>query len=228
MTSDDTNTTTDNMATDSVQILKCRDDKAPVLLSKDAEADELSFRMAEGRSCSWLSKGETVGPDKLRPRIESWLTALFQSEHFSLLVGSSLTRALHWMAADNPLPGMGWAEFSHYSDEIDAEAKRSPEAAVRSEGNIEDQFRVANELLRELPSLPSQNAILLGWASQLPFLVKMKDLPKSHQPHSDDPEFWNVWTRQSAEGQPLLRKADWKAIADDWQGNIASSAEADS
>ena len=73
-------------------------------------------------------------------------------------------------------------------------------------------------LLRELPSLPSQNAILLGWASELPVLVTMKSLPKTQQPHSDDPDFWNVWTRSSADGSPLERKADWKAIADDWQG----------
>jgi DNA helicase HerA-like ATPase len=39
-------------------------------------------------------------------------------------------------------------------------------------------------LLRELPSLPSQNAILLGWASELPVLVKMNDLPKSQQPNT--------------------------------------------
>jgi DNA helicase HerA-like ATPase len=73
-------------------------------------------------------------------------------------------------------------------------------------------------LLRELPSLPSQNAILLGWASELPVLVKMNDLPKSQQPHSDDPEFWNVWTRKDADGEPVDRKAEWKPIADDWQG----------
>ena len=68
-------------------------------------------------------------------------------------------------------------------------------------------------LLRELPSLPSQNAILLGWASELPVLVKMNDLPQSQQPHSDDPDFWNVWT-----GKDVERKADWKPIADYWQG----------
>lgn len=67
-------------------------------------------------------------------------------------------------------------------------------------------------LLRELPSLPSQNAILLGWASELPLLVKMNDLPKSQQPRSDDPDFWDVWTGKEK------RKADWKPIADDWQG----------
>ena len=49
-------------------------------------------------------------------------------------------------------------------------------------------------LLRELPSLPSQNAILLGWASELPVLVRMNDLPKAQQPQSEDPDFWDVWT----------------------------------
>lgn len=73
-------------------------------------------------------------------------------------------------------------------------------------------------LLRELPSLPSQNAILLGWASELPVLVKMNDLPKSQQPHSDDPDFWAVWTGKDPDGNAVERKADWKPIADDWQG----------
>lgn len=73
-------------------------------------------------------------------------------------------------------------------------------------------------LLRELPSLPSQQAILLGWASELPVLVKMDDLTKDQQPRSDDPDFWSVWTGKDAEGNAVERKADWKPIADDWQG----------
>lgn len=73
-------------------------------------------------------------------------------------------------------------------------------------------------LLRELPSLPSQAAIMLGWASELPVLVKMNDLPKDHQPHSDDPDFWDVWTGMDGEKKPVERKVDWAAIADDWQG----------
>lgn len=74
-------------------------------------------------------------------------------------------------------------------------------------------------LLRELPSLPSQNAILLGWASELPVLVKMNDLPKSQQPRSDDPDFWNVWTAKDANNDPVERKTDWKPVAADWQGS---------
>jgi hypothetical protein len=79
-------------------------------------------------------------------------------------------------------------------------------------------------LLRELPSLPSQSAILLGWASELPVLVKMNDLPKSQQPRSDDPEFWGVWTGKDAEDNPISRSADWNPIARDWQeGSIDQS-----
>jgi DNA helicase HerA-like ATPase len=80
-------------------------------------------------------------------------------------------------------------------------------------------------LLRELPSLPSQNAVLLGWASELPLLVKMNDLPKSQQPRSDDPDFWNVWMGKDADGNPVLRKADWKPIADDWQGDKKTASK---
>jgi len=72
-------------------------------------------------------------------------------------------------------------------------------------------------LLRELPSLPSQSAILLGWASELPVLVKMNDLPKSQQPRSDDPEFWGVWIGKNDEGNPITRKADWAPIATEWE-----------
>lgn len=72
-------------------------------------------------------------------------------------------------------------------------------------------------LLRELPSLPSQSAILLGWASELPVLVKMNDLDKSQQPRSDDPEFWGVWIGKDADGNPVPRNADWAPIVSDWQ-----------
>jgi hypothetical protein len=82
-------------------------------------------------------------------------------------------------------------------------------------------------LLRELPSLPSQVAILLGWASELPVLVKMNDLPKAQQPHSADPDFWDVWTGKEPGGRLVERKADWKPVTDDWQGTVARDSPAD-
>ena len=75
-------------------------------------------------------------------------------------------------------------------------------------------------LLRDLPSLPSRNAILLGWASELPILVQMNALPESQRPKSDDPDFWEVWSNQSP------REVQWKTITDDWQ-QIALQSEVD-
>lgn len=80
-------------------------------------------------------------------------------------------------------------------------------------------------LLRELPSLPSQSAILLGWASELPVLVKMNDLPKSQQPRSDDPDFWGVWVGKDDNGEPVERDIDWSKIAADWQGTPPDEGE---
>ena len=72
-------------------------------------------------------------------------------------------------------------------------------------------------LLRELPSLPSQQAILLGWASELPVMVRMNDLSDAERPHSDDPDFWDVWSGEDEDFQEVTRNIDWKKIVDDWQ-----------
>ena len=151
------------------QLLKCRDDKAPVILSRitgEATVTE-QFKLTDGSECSWLSKDQTLGPTELRPRIEPWLTALFQSEHLSLLVGSGLTHAVHHIATGKTLPGMNPAKFTHYETEISAEAKKSAAIAGRENGNIEDQIRVANELLRGLTIMAGDSDDLLGKAASL-------------------------------------------------------------
>lgn len=72
-------------------------------------------------------------------------------------------------------------------------------------------------LLRELPSLPSQQAILLGWASELPVMVRMNDLSDAERPHSDDPDFWDVWSGKDKKDEDVIRNIDWKKVVDDWQ-----------
>lgn len=81
-------------------------------------------------------------------------------------------------------------------------------------------------LLRDLPSLPSRHAILLGWASELPVLVQMVALPEQHRPKSDDPDFWAVWSGKNREGKAIERGVNWKATADDWQQMTAIKPEA--
>ena len=73
-------------------------------------------------------------------------------------------------------------------------------------------------LLRELPSLPSRNAILLGWASELPIMVRMNYLEEQYRPKSDDPEYWNVWTTSD-------RTVNWNTVAHRWQDYIEANPD---
>ncbi len=150
---DDVNGERNNIARN---ILKSRDDVQPVIfIPQDGSTGDTSsqFVLSEESPCSWAKPEEVFGSDKLRPRIEPWLTALCQSEHLSLLLGSGLSHAVHRLGTGNPLPGMGSGNFDTFNDVVNAEAKRSAEASGRGDGNIEDQIRIANELLRGLEIL---------------------------------------------------------------------------
>ncbi|HET7313047.1 ATP-binding protein, partial [Salinisphaera sp.] len=67
-------------------------------------------------------------------------------------------------------------------------------------------------MLRDLPSLPSRQAILLGWATPLPVLVEVRELSYTQRPKSDDPDYWAVWTGERE------RDVDWGDIAREWSG----------
>ena len=143
------------------QILKTRDDQVPVFLARDGGVEETTkpFKLPSDATCSWISANEPFGPEKLRPRIEPWLTALVQSEHLSLLLGSGLTHAARAIATEDVLPGMGAIRFDILHEEIAADAKRASELAGRDIGNFEDQVRAANELLRGLEIIASTKPI---------------------------------------------------------------------
>jgi len=132
--------------------LKVRDDHAPICFEASAE-DVGKFKLCEGAEASWLSQSQTFGIKELRSRVEPWLTALFQSEHLSLLAGSGLTHAVHHLATGKPAAGMGEATLTSYKDEIEKAAKEAAQKSGREAGNLEDQLRVANELLRGLEIL---------------------------------------------------------------------------
>ena len=74
-------------------------------------------------------------------------------------------------------------------------------------------------LLRELSSLPTRRAMLLGWAAPAPMLVEVQEIPEAHRPHSPDPAFWAVWTREKE------RKINWTDIVRRWQKGSAEGGE---
>ena len=69
------------------------------------------------------------------------------------------------------------------------------------------------DLLRELPSLPSRRAILLGWGAPAPLLTEVRELPDAHRPNSPDPAFWDVWTGTKECG------IDWSKISKLWSSS---------
>ena len=143
------------------QILKTRGDQTPVAMGRDSSqtASGQCFKLSADVPCTWARADEVFGPENLRPRIEPWLTALFQSEHFSVLLGSGLPHAVHRMATNTALPGMSASALEIFNDEIAAEAERTAQAFGRSEGNVEDQIRVTNELLRGLEIIASTKGV---------------------------------------------------------------------
>lgn len=148
------------------QILKCRDDAQPVKLSVVAPpAGDAARDLSDNSSppyfsvntmCAWAKPKDTFGSERIRARVEPWLTALCQSEHLSLLLGSGLSHAVHAVARGTALPGMtSSGDLGEHAKEIETEAKRSAQAAGREDGNVEDRIRVANELIRGLEILAS-------------------------------------------------------------------------
>lgn len=73
-------------------------------------------------------------------------------------------------------------------------------------------------ILNELSVLPSRKAILLGWATPIPVLVEMNELPETQRPKSKDPEFWDVWINKEQ------REIDWQSIVNEWQQKIDSNS----
>lgn len=132
-------------------IVKVRDDKTPIhFCLKD---DKTKFELTEKKDLDWCSNSEFT-KNELRTHIEPWLTSLFQSEHLSLLVGSGLTSAIQGAACGSTDNGMSSnSSFSVFSDEIEKSAKKGALKSGRREHNIEDQIRVANEIIKGLTAL---------------------------------------------------------------------------
>ena len=105
---------------------------------------------AETKTSIEATEGKTITRKQLRSEIEPWLTALFQSEHLSLLLGSGISTSLHLMAKNEADAGMQPIDYSVFKEQIQEAAKESAIRSGRGEPNIEDQIRVCNELLRGL------------------------------------------------------------------------------
>lgn len=132
-------------------VIKTRDDRELILI------DGGTNTIINSDACTWVPENKDIISNAIiRSRIEPWLTSLFQSEHLSLLCGSGITNAISHLACADGGTTMSKADFSVYRDEIEEAAKNSAEASGRKNGNIEDQIRTANDLLRGLKILKKE------------------------------------------------------------------------
>lgn len=103
-----------------------------------------------------LSDEDLNEPQAVRKKIEPWLSAIFQSEHLSLLVGSGLSSALSSAVGHDsvgmdagrirlPLEGSVWTDLVGNAEDlaqrIAAEAEWTARRARRGSANIEDLIR---------------------------------------------------------------------------------------
>lgn len=93
---------------------------------------------------------EEPDTERLRKEIEPWLTALSQSEHLSLLIGSGFSLAACQILKPQESNGMSKIEFSVFKDQIQTASEQSAKGSMRGNANIEDQIRTANELIKGL------------------------------------------------------------------------------
>lgn len=132
-------------------VIKTRDDRELILI------DSGTNTIINSDACTWAPENKDIISNAIiRSRIEPWLTSLFQSEHLSLLCGSGITNAISHLACADEGTTMSKADFSVYRDEIEEAAQKSAKASGRKDGNIEDQIRTANDLLRGLKILKKE------------------------------------------------------------------------
>lgn len=102
---------------------------------------------------SAVEQDDDPKPSDHRGSIEPWLSAILQSEHLSLLVGSGFTMAIA-AAAKTSAPSMACVTLGgEFEDRIADEASRSAQAAGRGDPNFEDQIRAAIALAAGLEIL---------------------------------------------------------------------------
>jgi hypothetical protein len=104
---------------------------------------------------------DSPNPKEWRSKIEPWLTAVFQSEHLSLLVGSGLTTGVCQEAG---VESQAMARITFEIEEkerIKTYAEQEATNMGRGNPNFEDDLRIAIELLKGLKILNDNKATLL-------------------------------------------------------------------
>ncbi len=114
-----------------------------------------------------LSDEDLKDTDKFRKHIEPWLTAVFQSEHLSLLLGSGFTSGVASAAGGNAasMTKCEWTSDLDLKEKVDEYAEQIAKVCKRGAANIEDQLRAAMQLEAGLTVMGDKRAAL--WKTEI-------------------------------------------------------------
>ncbi len=136
-----------------------------------------------------------------RKRIEPWLSAVFQAEHLSLLLGNGFTTGIanHAGGAPTSMASSGFGD-SPNEDKVAARAKELAEAMGRGSANIEDELSAALTLLGGLQILGHSDAA--AWETAIDNVLGgfIKDVLATEKSISDGID------NEPAGGGPLARE----------------------
>lgn len=105
---------------------------------------------------------EEIIPDDLKREIEPWLSAIFQSEHLSVLIGSGLTSSVASIAGVKPQEMWRLDLKSELADKVKDKADKTALRMNRGEANIEDDIRIALELINGLNIIDDKRVGILS------------------------------------------------------------------
>lgn len=91
-----------------------------------------------------------INPEELKKEVEPWLAAIFQSEHISLLIGSGLSSSVAGISGVSSQQMWRLELANEFKDIIQQRADETAQKMKRGEANIEDDIRIALELINGL------------------------------------------------------------------------------
>jgi hypothetical protein len=104
------------------------------------------------------SDSAEIAPEALKKDIEPWLSAIFQSEHLSLLIGSGLTNSVSFLAGVKPQEMWRLDLENELAECIKDKADATAQKMNRGEANIEDDIRITLELINGLLIIDDERA----------------------------------------------------------------------
>ena len=110
-------------------------------------------------------EGAGIDPALLRKDIEPWLSAVLQSDHLSLLIGSGLPIAVSAIAGVRPALMTPVVFTAPEAAQVDAWAHTLAERSGRGAPNMEDQLKAALQLLGGMEVLGDDRA--RAWAGEV-------------------------------------------------------------